>query len=44
MRASDILTSGIMLLVAALLQGCGHKGPLVLPQTQSTTQQPSQGQ
>jgi len=31
----------IMLLFALLLQGCGHKGPLVLPQAQPTTQQPN---
>jgi predicted small lipoprotein YifL len=39
--------TGIMLLLALLLQGCGHKGPLVLPQAQpvaqqSATQQPNQ--
>lgn len=33
----------IMLLFALLLQGCGHKGPLVLPQAQPVAQ-PSQGQ
>jgi predicted small lipoprotein YifL len=38
----------IMLLLALLLQGCGHKGPLVLPQakpaTQPAAQQPNQSQ
>jgi predicted small lipoprotein YifL len=28
----------IMLLFALLLQGCGHKGPLVLPQAQPSLQ------
>ena len=36
--------SGIMLLLALLLQGCGHKGPLVLPQAQPVTQQPGKAQ
>jgi predicted small lipoprotein YifL len=36
--------TGIMLLFALLLQGCGHKGSLVLPQAQPATQQPNQGQ
>lgn len=32
----------IMLPFALLLQGCGHKGPLVLPKAQpAQTQQPS---
>ena len=34
---------GIMLLFPLLLQGCGHKGPLVLPQGQPAAQQ-SKGQ
>ncbi|MDE2117127.1 MAG: lipoprotein [Betaproteobacteria bacterium] len=34
--------TGIMLLLTLLLQGCGHKGPLYIPQP--ATQQPSQGQ
>jgi len=34
--------TGIMLLLALLLQGCGHKGALFLPQAQPATQQPSQ--
>lgn len=33
--------TGIMLLLTLLLQGCGHKGPLVLPQAKSATQQPA---
>lgn len=36
--------TGIMLLLALLLQGCGHKGPLFMPQPQPATQQPNQGQ
>lgn len=31
MRRHIIFPAGIMLLLALLLQGCGHKGPLVLP-------------
>jgi predicted small lipoprotein YifL len=35
----------IMLLIALSLQGCGHKGPLVLPQSQPSVQQSNhQGQ
>ncbi|MDE2309771.1 MAG: lipoprotein [Betaproteobacteria bacterium] len=34
--------TGIMLLLTLALQGCGHKGPLYIPQP--PTQQPSQGQ
>ncbi len=30
--------TSIMLLIALLLQGCGHKGPLVLPQAKPTAQ------
>ena len=30
---------GIMLLLSLLMQGCGHKGPLYLPQ-QSVTHSP----
>ena len=33
----------IMLLLALLLQGCGHKGPLVLPQAKSATHPNDQG-
>ncbi len=33
---------GIMLLLALLLQGCGHKGPLVLPQAKPATQPAAQ--
>lgn len=36
--------TGIMLLLALLLQGCGHKGPLFLPQGQPAEQPSSQGQ
>ncbi len=36
MRATDI-----MLLLTLLLQGCGHKGPLFMPQP--AAQQPDQG-
>lgn len=36
------VTTGIMLLLALLLQGCGHKGPLVLPQTPAASAQPDQ--
>jgi len=32
----------IMLLLPLLLQACGHKGPLFMPQPE--TQQPNQGQ
>jgi predicted small lipoprotein YifL len=35
--------TAIMLLLALLLQGCGHKGPLVLPQSQPAVQQSNQG-
>lgn len=31
----------IMLLMALLLQGCGHKGPLVLPQAQPSAAKPA---
>ena len=31
-------TACIMLPLALLLQGCGHKGPLILPQTQPAPQ------
>jgi predicted small lipoprotein YifL len=31
MRKPVIRAAGIMLLLAMLLQGCGHKGPLYLP-------------
>ena len=30
--------TGIMLLLGLSLQGCGHKGPLVLPQAQPSAQ------
>ena len=33
--------TGIMLLLALLLQGCGHKGPLYIPQP--VPQQSNQG-
>lgn len=32
MRKPVIYAAGIMLLLALSLQGCGHKGPLYLPQ------------
>lgn len=32
MRKPVIHAAGIMLLLAMLLQGCGNKGPLYLPQ------------
>ena len=35
--------TGIMLLLALLLQGCGHKGALYMPQPQPAPQQPDQG-
>ena len=35
--------TGIMLLLTLLLQGCGHKGPLFIPQPQSAPQQSNQG-
>ncbi len=33
MRKPVIHAAGIMLLLTLLLQGCGHKGPLYLPDT-----------
>lgn len=33
--------TGIMLLFALLLQGCGHKGPLFLPQAKPVAQEPT---
>ena len=36
------VTGVIMLLFALLLQGCGHKGPLFMPQPD--VQQPDRGQ
>ncbi|MGA8148797.1 MAG: lipoprotein [Gallionellaceae bacterium] len=33
-----------MLLLALLLQACGHKGPLYMPQSQPSSQQSSKGQ
>lgn len=33
MRKPVIRAAGIMLLLTLLLQGCGHKGPLYLPDT-----------
>ncbi len=35
--------SGIMLLLAMLLQGCGHKGPLSMPPPPATQQPNDQG-
>ena len=37
-------TTGIMLLFALLLQGCGHRGPLYMPQAQPAAQQFNQNQ
>jgi predicted small lipoprotein YifL len=31
MRNPVAVATGIMLLIALMLQGCGHKGPLFLP-------------
>ncbi len=42
MRGSVISATGIMLLLASLLQGCGHKGPLVLPEPTSPPSAPQQ--
>ncbi len=42
MRIPVTVAAVIMLLFSLLLQGCGHKGPLFMPQP--TAQQPSQGQ
>jgi predicted small lipoprotein YifL len=33
-------TWGITLVLISLLQGCGHKGPLMLPASQAQTQNP----
>jgi predicted small lipoprotein YifL len=35
------ITLGIIVVLAALLQGCGHKGPLTLPSPPAST--PSTG-
>lgn len=35
--------TGIMLLLTLMLQGCGHKGALYLPQAQPAPQQSDQG-
>ena len=40
MRTPILFHAGIMLLFALSLQGCGHKGPLFLPQAKPTAQQP----
>ena len=37
-----VYITGIMLLLTLLLQGCGHKGPLYLPQEPAAPQQSSQ--
>jgi len=37
-----LVTVAIMLLLSLLLQGCGHKGPLFMPQP--AVQQPTQSQ
>lgn len=36
--------TGIMLLLALLLQGCGHKGPLYLPPPPPSAPQSDEGQ
>jgi len=38
MRLQIFTAVGIMLLMALLLQGCGHKGPLFLPQQPQSSQ------
>ena len=43
MRDPVAVATGIMLLMALLLQGCGHKGPLFLPPPPAQ-QQPATGQ
>ncbi len=43
MRVSVVSATVIMLLVSILLQGCGHKGPLVLPPPQNAPQQSDSG-
>jgi predicted small lipoprotein YifL len=37
-------TWGIIVILALLLEGCGHKGPLKLPQPQTQTSQPQSSQ
>lgn len=45
MRDHVVVTAGIMLLLALMLQGCGHKGPLFLPPPATPAQaQPAAGQ
>jgi predicted small lipoprotein YifL len=34
----------IMFLIVLLVQGCGHKGPLLMPQTPANTKPSNQGQ
>lgn len=41
MRKPVIHAAGIMLLLALLLQGCGHKGPLYLPQDAAASTDPN---
>jgi predicted small lipoprotein YifL len=43
MRKPVIHAAGIMLLLTLLLQGCGHKGPLYLPQGTSATSSSNPG-
>lgn len=44
MRVPNTIAACIMLLLSLQLQGCGHKGPLTMPQERPATQQPNQGQ
>jgi predicted small lipoprotein YifL len=37
-------TWGIIVILASLLQGCGHKGPLKLPQPTAQASQPQAAQ
>jgi predicted small lipoprotein YifL len=37
-------TWGIIIILASLLQGCGHKGPLKLPQPPAQASQPQAAQ
>jgi predicted small lipoprotein YifL len=39
MRVPITAAAGIMLLLGASLQGCGHKGPLFLPPPKATAAQ-----
>ncbi len=41
MRVPITAAAGIMLLLGASLQGCGHKGPLFLPPPKTSAVQPA---